>query len=84
MSDSESPAVVLRLRGRTALGATFFRILAGYAGQVGAAGGRVYVSGLDPDMADLLAQTESVSLTAPVQSFDATPTLGRVHLGRPP
>jgi SulP family sulfate permease len=76
VAGAEAPAVVLRLRGRTSLGATFFSILTGYAGQVGAAGGRVYVSGLDPDMAELMTRTESVSLSAPARAFDATPTLG--------
>jgi SulP family sulfate permease len=76
VAGAEAPAVVLRLRGRTSLGATFFSILTGYAGQVGAAGGRVYVSGLDPDMAEHMTRTESVSLSAPVRAFDATPTLG--------
>jgi SulP family sulfate permease len=76
VAGAEAPAVVLRLRGRTTLGATFFRILGEYAAQLGAAEGRLYVSGLDPEMASLLARTASVSLTAPVQVFDATPILG--------
>jgi len=76
VADAEAPAVVLRLRGRTSLGATFFRVLAGYAEQVAAAGGRLYVSGLDPDMAALLAKTVPVSVTPPDRVFGATPILG--------
>jgi SulP family sulfate permease len=45
VGDAEAPAVVLRLRGRTTLGATLFRILAAYAEQLAAAGGRLYLSG---------------------------------------
>jgi sulfate permease, SulP family len=57
VAGADAPAVVLRLRGRTSLGATFFRILASYAEQLGAAGGRLYLSGLDADMAARLART---------------------------
>lgn len=73
---AKRPAVVLRLRGRTWLGATFFRILATYAEQIGAAGGRLYVSGLDPDMAALLARTVPVTAQPPERVFGATPVLG--------
>jgi sulfate permease, SulP family len=45
VGDAEAPAVVLRLRGRTTLGATFFRVLAAFAEQLAAAGGRLYLSG---------------------------------------
>jgi len=76
VGSAESPAVVLRLRGRTSLGATFFGVLVGYAKQLGAAGGRLYVSGLDPDMAALLAKTVPVSVTPPDRVFGATPVLG--------
>jgi sulfate permease, SulP family len=73
---SQRPAVVLRLRGRTSLGATFFRILAAYAEQIGAAGGRLYVSGLEPDMVELLARTVPVTAQPPERVFGATPMLG--------
>ena len=35
------PVVILRLRGRTSLGSTFFGVIAGYADQLEAAGGRL-------------------------------------------
>ena len=76
VGQSHRPAVVLRLRGRTSLGATFFRILATYAEQIGAAGGRLYVSGLDSDMAALLARTVPVTAQPPDRVFGATPVLG--------
>ena len=76
VADAEAPAVVLRLRGRTSLGATFFRILAAYAEQLAAAGGRLYLSGLAPDMAAVLARTGRVTVTSPVRVFGATPVLG--------
>ncbi|WP_406831245.1 SulP family inorganic anion transporter [Pedococcus sp. KACC 23699] len=76
VGNAQRPAVVLRLRGRTSLGATFFRILATYAEQIGAAGGRLYVSGLDPDLAALLARTVPVTVEPPDRVFGATPVLG--------
>ncbi len=76
VAGAEAPAVVLRLRGRTSLGATFFRILGAYAEQLDAAGGRLYLLGLDPDMAQLLARTGRVTVTSPVRVFGATPVLG--------
>ncbi|MGH8837836.1 MAG: STAS domain-containing protein [Jiangellaceae bacterium] len=73
VAGTRAPAVVLRLRGRTSLGATFFRILAAYAEQLAAAGGRLYLSGLDPDMATLLARTGRVTVTSPVRDAGARP-----------
>jgi SulP family sulfate permease len=71
---ARSPAVVLRLRGRTSLGATFAKVIAGYAGQLAACGGRLYLSGLDPSMADQLRRTGH--LDGPVRAFEATPIVG--------
>jgi len=76
VGDAQEPAVVLRLRGRTSLGATFFRILATYAELLGDAGGRLYVSGLDPAMAALMARTVPVTVQPPERAFGATPILG--------
>jgi hypothetical protein len=44
--------------------------------QIGAAGGRLYVSGLDPDMAVLLARTVPVTVQRPDRVFGVTPVLG--------
>jgi SulP family sulfate permease len=76
VGDAQGPAVVLRLRGRTSLGATFFRIVATYAEQLANAGGRLYVSGLDPAMAALMARTVPVTVQPPERTFGATPILG--------
>lgn len=76
VGQARRPAVVLRLRGRTSLGATFFRVLATYAEQIGEAEGRLYVSGLDPEMAELLARTVPVTVQPPDRVFGATPVIG--------
>ncbi|WP_250030229.1 SulP family inorganic anion transporter [Paractinoplanes maris] len=48
------PAVVLRMRGRVSLGATFFVVLADYAERLGRVDGRLYLSGVDPGLVDQL------------------------------
>ncbi len=52
-ADAERAAVIIRLRGRTELGATFFLVVDDYAQRLAERGGRLFLSGLDPT---LLAQ----------------------------
>ncbi|MFB4300903.1 SulP family inorganic anion transporter [Actinomadura sp. NTSP31] len=73
---TDSPVVILRLRGRTSLGATFFLVIADYAESLARIGGRLYLSGLDHDMAQRLHRTGRVDLSGPVKIFEATPMLG--------
>ncbi len=46
------PVVVLRLRGRDRIGATLVKVLEWYSGQIRDAGGRLYLSGVDPRVAE--------------------------------
>jgi SulP family sulfate permease len=71
---AEAPAVVLRLRGRTGLGATFVKVAADYAGRLDDCGGRLYLSGLDPSLTEQLRRTGHVD--GPVRTFEATPVVG--------
>lgn len=73
---ASEPAVVLRLRGRTSLGATFFTVIAGYARRLEEVGGRLYLTGLDPALADRLRSTDRVPLTGSARLYEATPVLG--------
>jgi SulP family sulfate permease len=54
---SHAPAVVLRLRGRTSLGATFIKVAADYAERLAQVDGRLYLSGLDPSVTERLHHT---------------------------
>jgi SulP family sulfate permease len=76
VGDAVRPVVVLRLRGRTMLGATFFLVAADYARQLGAAGGRLYLSGLDPALARRIRSSGRAPLQGPVKLYTATETLG--------
>jgi SulP family sulfate permease len=71
---ARSPVVVLRLRGRTSLGATFIKVIADYASQLDTSGGRLYLSGLDPSLTEQLRRTGHVD--GPVRAFEATPIVG--------
>ena len=68
--------VVLRLRGRTSLGATLLQVLAAYAAKLAGAGGRLYLSGLHPNALHELANWQRLDLKGPVRAFEVTPVLG--------
>jgi sulfate permease, SulP family len=72
--EARAPAVVLRLRGRTSLGATFVKVVTDYAGRLEDSGGRLYLSGLESSLTEQLHRTGHVD--GPVRIFDATPLIG--------
>jgi sulfate permease, SulP family len=71
---AEHAVLVLRLRGRTFLGATFLKVVCDYADLLDAGGGRLYLSGLEADVVDWLRATGRVG--GPVQLAAAAPVLG--------
>lgn len=73
---SHHAVVVLRLRGRTELGATFFRVITTYSRQLQAHDGRLYLSGLDDELLDQLRRVGGVDLDGPVRAFAATEVVG--------
>lgn len=73
---SERAVVVLRLRGRTALGATGLGVLDGYANAIGARGGRLYLSGVEPSVDEALRRTGRVTDDGPLQVFPAQRVIG--------
>lgn len=77
---SRAPVVVLRLRGRTSLGATFFVVVADYVRRLEAAGGRLYLSGVDPALLERIARARRVDLTGPVRVYEATDVVGESTL----
>lgn len=72
--------VVLRLRGRTSLGATFFVVAADYATKLKAAGGRLYLSGVDPALLHRISRAGRVDVAGPVRVFEATDVIGQSTL----
>jgi sulfate permease, SulP family len=71
---TQAPAVVLRLRGRTSLGATFIKVASDYADRLAAVGGRLYLSGLQPSLTERLHRTGTID--GPMRAFEATPIVG--------
>ena len=55
---ASAPVVVLRLRGRTALGVTSYKILTTYAAALDVVGGRLLLSGVAPDLLAQLRRAE--------------------------
>jgi SulP family sulfate permease len=54
--------VIVRLRGQHDLGSTFFKVIAGYADQVRAQGGRLMLAGVEPDVEARLRRTGLISV----------------------
>lgn len=73
----ESPtAVVLRLRGKTTLGATFLKVMGDYARDLEEAGARLYLSGVDPDLVERWSSDGTLERLSGVHIEPATPILG--------
>ncbi|MDG3009474.1 SulP family inorganic anion transporter [Rhodococcus sp. D2-41] len=73
---AEAPEVILRLRGRTTLGATFFAVLLDYADRLERTGGRLYLTGLSKDLAEYWNEERLQGLGLSVHTFNATALLG--------
>ena len=72
----QHPVVVLRLRGRSTVGATLVEVLANYADKLKAAGGRLYLAGISENAHDQIVRTGKLSLSGPVRAYEATPIVG--------
>jgi SulP family sulfate permease len=79
-SGTEGPALVLRMRGRSILGATFFTVAASYAKQLDAVNGRLYIAGLDPALMAQAQRTGTITDDGPVKLYEATPLIGESSL----
>jgi SulP family sulfate permease len=78
---STSPAVVVRLRGRAMLGATSYAVLSDYAARIAAVGGRLYLTGLAPDVLAQIRRNRTVEGAGDVRLFEATDVIGQASLG---
>jgi sulfate permease, SulP family len=81
------PVVILRLRGRTTLGATFLKVVGDYSHQLAAVGGELYLSGVDHQLVRRWDEDGLTQSLGNVRVFEATPVVGEstkiaVELGR--
>ncbi len=77
---ARSPVVVLRLRGRTSVSATFFAVIADYADRLEQVGGRLYLSGVDPHVRDQWTDKLLAHQGIKLEFFPATAVLGESTL----
>jgi SulP family sulfate permease len=73
---AERPAVVLRLRGRTTLSSTAAEVLSRYVSRLDAVGGRLFLSGVDPEVAARLRSSHNLEAIGSVELVPATDVLG--------
>ncbi len=73
----QNPVVILRLRGRSTLGATLIDVLASYAEKLRAVNGRLYLTGMSQGAYDQLVRTGKLRLSGPVRAYEATPVVGQ-------
>ena len=72
---ASAPVVVLRLRGRTALGVTSYKILTTYGAQLDEAGGRLLLSGVAPVLLAQLRRAEHAE-TKGIEVYPQTDVIG--------
>jgi SulP family sulfate permease len=73
---ARSPAVVLRFRGRTRVGATLIDVLDDYADALAEVGGRLYLSGVDEDVARQLRLAGKLDLDRTVHLVPESKVIG--------
>ncbi|MFC9664753.1 SulP family inorganic anion transporter [Nocardia sp. NPDC127606] len=77
---AHDPVVILRLRGRTSVSATFLHVVGDYARRLDALGGRLYLSGVDPRIRDVWTDDLLHAQGLHIEFFPATSTLGESTL----
>jgi SulP family sulfate permease len=73
---AQNPVVILRLRGRSTVGATLVEVLARYADKLEAVDGRLYLTGISEQAYDQMRRTGKLRLTGPVRAYEATLFVG--------
>ncbi|WP_226435599.1 SulP family inorganic anion transporter [Rhodococcus yananensis] len=79
-SAAVSPVVILRLRGRTTVSATFFTVVADYARRLDDVGGQLHLSGIDPRIRDLWTDELLAAHGVRIEFHTATSTIGESTL----
>lgn len=74
--NADKPVVVLRIRGKSAIGATAFSVLSAYAEDLSTRGGRLYLSGVDKDLIDQFESSGRIDSAGTFHLVEATPTIG--------
>jgi SulP family sulfate permease len=73
---ADRPVVILRLRGHSHVGATLVNVLDEYVGKLKAAGGRLYLTGLEPHLMEPLTAVCELAGDKDTALYAATDRLG--------
>ena len=73
VGESMEPVVILRIRGRSMLGATAFEVITDYSERLVGAGGRLYLSGVEPSVVRQFERTGHVTTEGLLRVIEATP-----------
>jgi SulP family sulfate permease len=76
IGDAKRPAVILRLRGYTSVGSTLIEVLDNYADALAAVGGRLYLSGVEKEVAKQLRRAGKLDLDQAVHLIPADEVFG--------
>ncbi len=68
---TQSPVVVLRMRGYNHFGATLLDVLSDYAEKLKAVDGRLYLSGMSESAYDQVVESGRIKLMGPVHAYEA-------------
>jgi len=72
---TQSPVVVLRMRGYKSFGATLLDVLSDYAEKLKAVDGRLYLSGMSEAAYDQVVESGRIKLMGPVHAYEAEPVV---------
>ncbi|HEY9293105.1 MAG TPA: SulP family inorganic anion transporter [Microlunatus sp.] len=75
--NAPGPVVILRLRGRSTLGATFLKVMATYAHSLESVGGELYLTGVRSELLSQWHINEESSLVADVRIYPASEVVGK-------
>ncbi len=75
-SGATQPVVVLRLRGRVSLGATFAEVVADYAGRLDRVGGHLILAGVQSPALTKIERTVMARVAGTVEVFEASTVIG--------
>jgi sulfate permease, SulP family len=73
---AEAPVVILRIRGRTTLGATFLSVIGDYSHRLDAVQGSLFLTGVDPERVARWSSGSVPEALGGVRIFEATPEVG--------
>ncbi|WP_225929320.1 SulP family inorganic anion transporter [Rhodococcus opacus] len=77
---ARSAVVILRLRGRTTVSATFLTVIADYARRLDSVGGQLCLSGVDPRIREVWTDDLLTAQGIGIEFFTATPVIGESTL----